>query len=290
MSSKNETLKKVAAAVVLASVLSPPAYAISEKYNAPETNPALKDTNFAELPSSRENTKKIPTNGEMQKMFGFDKTGVKPVFSGKDIPWEPAKWQFQSVKPISLPLLKGWQFTVTRPDGVVAVYYGDGTTIEATGFSARYLSAYNTKDANSVLNPQKTLENENKYSMSMDPPYKTIAGNFKGTETTIAEIFKIKKEFTPETIITPELLSENIGGEKEHWTKPTWESETKSGAWVYKDKGNPVSLKFPTKSGGEIDVEIIPGKGSVHVDLFHSSLLKGVKADEFSFTPKKVGK
>lgn len=125
----------------------------------------------------------VPTNQEMQDMFGFIKLGVKPVFSGSDIAWEPAKWQVQWVnndgKLLKLKLLSNWEFTVTRKDDSVAVYYGDGvTTIEVKGATLRFLPAYNTPDSVWAHDKKEMLRRENEYSQSRVPAYETVAGNF----------------------------------------------------------------------------------------------------------------
>lgn len=120
----------------------------------------------------------IPTNAEMQEAFGFDKSGIKPVFTGVD--WDPAKWNLQWVsdEPLKILLLKDWEFTVTLPNGDVAVYYGDGVTeLEVMGATFRYLPCY-VGDNSWAWDKQKMLKYENEYSHSCTPSYDTIAGNF----------------------------------------------------------------------------------------------------------------
>jgi hypothetical protein len=122
----------------------------------------------------------IPTDGQMQALFGFDKIGVKPVFTGKDIAWEPAKWSLQwtNSKPLTILLLKDWEFTVTREDDVVAVYYGDGvTTINIKGATMRYLPAYVTADSKWAQDKAEMLKRERDFGLSRNPAYETIAGN-----------------------------------------------------------------------------------------------------------------
>lgn len=238
----------------------------------------------------------IPTDGEMQTLFGFDKIGVKPVFSGKDVPWEPAKWSLQwiSDKPLALKLLQGWEFTVTREDNVVAVYYGDGvTTINIKGATFRYLPAYNTPDSVWALDQKEMLKRENDFGLSRDPSYQTVMGTIpkpttapastpapKPTTTTPTPAPTPKPSSTPAKTTTPAItaqwLAKNIGGKVEKWIVPT----DKNGAWVYKDKENFVKLNYP--GSGRLDVWI--GK-AVSITLSNKALLSGLVFDEASYTP-----
>lgn len=130
-----------------------------------------------------------PTDGEMQRLHGWTAKEVLPRYI-EGVAWEPCLWVWQSnnVAGTPLPLLRGWQYTVTRrADDVVAVYYGDGTTLQVKGFSARLVGIYaSLPDGNDtrgpvhwVLVPCRLLEEESGYGQRRRPSYPTVPGNVK---------------------------------------------------------------------------------------------------------------
>ena len=87
-----------------------------------------------------------PSNGEMFADHDWGKNGVKAVKDGINVEWEGCgKWQVQAVGigTFRLHLVIGYQYTVTKANGVVAVYYGDGSWLNVWldhPLSARYKS------------------------------------------------------------------------------------------------------------------------------------------------------
>jgi hypothetical protein len=121
-----------------------------------------------------------PTDGAMQSLFGFDQLGIKPVFTGEGVPWDHCKWTLQAIGigKFNLPLLKDWEFTVTRAaDDVVAVYNGDGTTLSVKGASIRYIPAYNTEATMWLRNGCELLDREDSFGHRRVPVYHTVSGN-----------------------------------------------------------------------------------------------------------------
>lgn len=146
---------------------------------APEPTPAP-----APAPAAAPAAPRCPTDKEMQDAHGFTSRGIKPVATGHGIAWEGCKWTLQHVgfASIDIPLLSGWQYTVTLDDGkqTVAVFYGDGRTARVFGATIRYRPAYNTPDNSWVNNPCELLKREQAFGQ--DPArgslkYGTANGN-----------------------------------------------------------------------------------------------------------------
>ncbi len=242
-------------------------------------------------PSGGQTAAACPTDDQMQNALGFVAMGVKPVATGAGIPWEGCKWNWQAHNiasiPLSLPDDK-WQVTVTRAtDDVVAVYYGPLDKLPVKGFTLRYRPVYNIDANNWVNRPCDTptssdqgglLVRELNFGLMPERgslTYQTIPGNIQCAGL----LQSAPGQPAPSgSTIDKAWLSQNIGGAADKWIEPTHAA----GAWVFKDKGHEVPLKFPSR-GGKLDVWI--GQGSVSITAANANLLAGKKFDEASYDP-----
>lgn len=227
-----------------------------------------------------------PTDNEMQTMLGFNRMspGIKPVFTGENIPWDPCKWNWQANEKTTLvfTLPNDWQSTITRAaDGVVQVYYGP-VELNVRGFTLRYRPVYNTESTSWVNDPCELIKRENAFGQRRLPSYNTTSGNVScsssptptlsqsGTITTTTSI-------SAKSSIDQQWLAKNIGGNADKWTPPTWSG----GAWVFNDKGKPVSLRYPRE--GRLEVWI---RGSTSITAANATVLEGKTFDEASYHPR----
>jgi len=168
-----------------------------------------------------------PTDAEMQKAFGFDRRGIKPVFTGTET--DNAKWTLQAVEDhvfTQVPFPKDWQLTITKPDGTVEVYYGDGQPRDIMGATFRHLPSY---DANYwVRDPKDLIAHEFNFGWAQgrDPRYVTLNGNLD-----VPEWQDFDGSTCPVNVVQTAGLA---GGSYKNWTKPDWEG----GAWTFKGETN----------------------------------------------------
>jgi len=243
---------------------------------------AMAPTPSTSLPSGgADRPSNCPTDGAMQNVFGFDSRGIKPVFTGEGVPWDWCKWNVQAVGvgTYDQPLLKGWEFTVTRADDVVAVYYGDGTTLKVKGATIRYLAAYNSSETNWVNDACTLLQREDDFGHRRNPSYHTVSGNIPCSTFAhpMGATITSGDQFPGCPSQTTDWYASNIGGNVSKWSKPDWSG----GAWVFKDKGNSIALKYP--STGKLTVWI---GGPVEITGANANLLVGKTFDEASFQCK----
>ncbi len=228
-----------------------------------------------------------PTDGSMQELFGFDVRGIKPVFTGENIPWDHCKWTLQTVGVgiFELPLLKDWQFTVTRADDVVSAYYGDGNTLKVKGATIRYLAAYNSSETSWVNDGCQLLDREDSFGHRRKPVYHTVSGNIAcsgfahpiGVAASTA-VVNVNGPTDPTyswnaRCFDKAWLSTKVGGPVEFWTIPDWDG----GAAVY--KGPHVVLYYP--GFGSLDVWI--GSKLVSITAMNANQLQERTFDGASF-------
>jgi hypothetical protein len=234
---------------------------------------AMAPTPSTSLPSGgADRPSNCPTDAEMQQTLGFKARGVKPVFTGEGIEWDNCKWNWQAygVGTLEFDLPTDWQATVTRSDDVVAVYYGP-VHLNVKGFTLRYRPAYNTAATQWVNDPCQLLERELAFGQRRDPAYGTVPSNV----TCSTFVAPATDRFPGCPSQTVDWYANNIGGPVGKWTEPSWAE----GAWVFKDKGHSVPLKYPGQ--GKLTVWI--GSGPVEVTSANASVLSGKTFDEVSF-------
>jgi hypothetical protein len=168
-----------------------------------------------------------PTDAEMQRAFGFDTKGIKPVFTGTES--EPAKWTLQAAGVgvfKEVPFLKDWQLTVTLPDGTVEVWKGDGKKRDITGATLRYVPTY--PDNHWVRDDKDLLAHEFNFGWGQgrDPRYITRNGNLD-----VPEWQDYDGSTCPVNTVQTAAL---VGGSYKNWTEPDWDG----GAWVFKAELN----------------------------------------------------
>ena len=115
-----------------------------------------------------------PTNGAQESLFGW-----KAVDTSTS--WEPAKWDRYSVDPnqwFTVTIPTDWEATVTKLDGSVVAFYGPVPAMRVSGVTLRHLPTYVATGQTWVLDKCELLRKENVYSLSKDPAYRTLAGNF----------------------------------------------------------------------------------------------------------------
>lgn len=243
-----------------------------------------------------------PTDGQMQTAFGFTASGVKPVFTGEGVAWEPCKWNWIATGrgTLEFQLLEGWEATVTRADDVVAVYYGP-VSLKIKGMTLRHLPSYSTPESSWANNHCELLKREDEFGMRRNPAYHTIAGNFScsngssaapapapaapvqtqvqpaparqaapAPQTRQAAAPAAKKQ---DNQVNNDWLVTNVGGS--NWTPPDWEG----GAWTY--RGAEVPLKYPGK--GKLDVWL--NGGPVSITSANAGELAGKTFDGASYHP-----
>lgn len=168
---------------------------------------------------------KCPTDGDMQKAFGFDARGIKPVNTSTES--DLCKWTLQAVSPYvfeKVPFLADWQLTVTLNDKyeTVAVYYGDGISRDIKGATLAYLPAY-PKD-HWRWNANELMSHEFHYGFIETPYYVTVNGNTDADKW----LGYTGASCPANTTQTAGL----VGGSSFNWTAPDWSG----GAWVFKSK------------------------------------------------------
>lgn len=213
-----------------------------------------------------------PTDEEMRRALEFDRLGIKPVFTGEGIVWDPCKWNWQSndlnAVPITLP--DGWQATTTRgSDGAVQVWKGPAPKMDVRGFTLRFLRPYDRQESRWALDNCELLTRENAFGERRNPSYPTTNGNVSCASN--------PPKNSGSGSISKSWLRDNVGGREDKWTEPDWSG----GAWVYKDKGTFVPMKYP--GSGELTVWI--SGGPVIITSANASRLNGQSFDEASFKP-----
>lgn len=210
-----------------------------------------------------------PTDTAMQQLFGFDLIGVKPVFTGENIPWEGCSWvlQFVGIRDsngeqviLNLPMLVDWQFTATIADGAQTptVWYGDGQVRPVLGSTLRYRPAYNTPATRWVNTPCELLKREYDWGMRRDQPFVTYNGNvscdsfphtYYGAPAEQAPqqpAAQAPAEQTDLCPTNPAQATELMGGKNSKWSRPDSDQPR---IWKYLDKisegGELVQLHHP---------------------------------------------
>lgn len=172
-----------------------------------------------------------PSNGEMFADHGWGTNGVKAVKDGINVEWEGCgKWQVQAVGigTFRLHLVVGYQYTVTKANGVVAVYYGDGSWLNVWGSTIRYLPSYTSTDQAWVHDAMVLMIREFNYGYSMDPRYGTVNGNLNIPEWTQPDV---AHQTCPTDVYQAAAM---LGGDDyRYWTEPDWSG----GAWVFNSEG-----------------------------------------------------
>ncbi len=134
-----------------------------------------------------------PTDAQMQEAHGFVTRGIKPVFTGGDIPWEGCKWTLQAYGAgvfKDVPLLPDWQYTHTKTDGTVAVYYGaPGLKMDILGATIRYRPYYTNPDNSWVNDGCELLKREVAFGQNRNPSYKTENGNVQCASAPVSGTF-----------------------------------------------------------------------------------------------------
>jgi hypothetical protein len=237
----------------------------------PASTPAVLETpGYRETPISPSGN--CPTDAQMQDAHGFTARGIKPVFTGGGIAWEGCKWTLQAYgggKFTDVPLLPDWQYTLTKLDGTVAVYYGaPGFRMDILGATFRYRPFYNTPDNKWVSDPCELLRREVAFGQGRNPAYNTENGNVSCTfvPSSAPATTSCLKDATD--------AASKIGGDARYWTLPDWGG----GAWVFKNKNTFYTLRYP--GFGRLDVWI---EGPVSVTSANANVLEGKKFDEASF-------
>lgn len=227
-----------------------------------------------ELPDLSGMDKSCPTNGEMFAAHGWGTNGVKAVKDGLNVEWEGCgKWQVQAVGigTFRLHMLVGYQYTVTRADGLVVVYYGDGSWITVWGSTIRYLPSYTTADQAWVHDPMVLMIREYNYGVSMDPKYGTINGNLDIPQWTQPDINQV----CPNDVFQAAAI---LGGDDwRFWTKPDWSG----GAWTFNSKGDGFH-HFTHPGAGYFDVWT-PSTGATSVYASGKELFETRNFEEGSY-------
>ena len=215
-----------------------------------------------------------PSNREMFADHGWGTNGVKAVKDGINVAWEGCgKWQVQAVGigTFRLHLVIGYQYTVTKANGVVAVYYGDGSWINVWGSTIRYLPSYTSPDQAWVHDALILMIREYNYGYSMDPRYGTINGNLDVPEWTQPSI---NMTCPTNTIEAAAILG---GDDYKYWTEPDWSG----GAWVFNSKGD--GFHHFTHPGEGYFVVWTAENGAVSVYPEDAGLLEQKNFEEGSF-------
>lgn len=223
-----------------------------------------------------------PTDAAMRDALGFTAVNIKPVATGGGIPWEGCKWNWQSntvgtngrTVGIRLNLSANWQATVTRvSNDTPTVFYGPVDLPDVKGFTLRYRPAHNTPDNRWVNDPCELLKREHAFGQAPERgslTYATVSGNVTCDQQAQPPAPP------PPPALDASWLASNIGGNAEKWEPPTHAA----GAWLFRDKGNPVSLKYPGK--GKLDVWI---GGPISITATNADRLNGQTFDEASYHP-----
>lgn len=224
---------------------------------APANTPTPVPVQPTPAPSQAAANAACPTDGQMQALFGFDKMNppIKPVFTGQSVPWEPCKWSLQWTGPgtLGLQMLPNWQFTVTRGNENVEVWYGDGQTRDVKGATIRFTPAYVGNAGSWVTDGCTLLSKENDFGHGRNPAYDTINGNVcingksqpaltsqTGSSNSGTTTFNLLQECAS---ATPQQVAQVVGGDPAGWSRedpgnfPT--------TWKYKKKGTNVQLTNP---------------------------------------------
>lgn len=228
-----------------------------------------------ELPDLSGMSTDCPTNGEMFAAHGWDTNGVKAVKDGINVEWEGCgKWQVQAVGigTFRLHMLEGYQYTVTRANGVVTVYYGDGSWITVWGSTVRYLPSFTSKDQSWVHDAMVLMIREFNYGYSMDPRYGTVNGNLNIPEWTQPDV---EHQKCPTDVYQAAAM---LGGDDyRYWTEPDWSG----GAWVFLSKGKGFH-HFTHPGAGYFDVWTAD-QGHISVYADDAEIFERLNFEEGSF-------
>lgn len=173
-----------------------------------------------------------PITSDAKSALGLDVQRLKTEFSA--FVFRDPQRQSSSV---NCPA--GWVCTVTEPDGAVKLYQGNGTKLNATAGTFRFIGAYPLGDAVRGNPPCELLAKEQAFGASENPSFGVSAGNFNCATTSVAPAATVAPA-QPTTVSPPAQVAPPVLVAKSNCSA-TNPAGALGGSWTFV-KGNQWSL------------------------------------------------